>query len=241
MNRDIWWLRQQRICLQRGRPGFEPWFRKIPCRRKWQPTPGFLPAESHGQRSLAGYSPWGCKESDMTERLTLFFFFFNCVYWLHCTLFTYFTILVSGIQQHKSVIITNNYTYMASLLSLPPFLPHPTRLGHQRAPPGLPVLHCGFPKASVLTHGSVYTSVLLSQLTPRSQLTPPSPEQVTSLVAQTVKRLPTVRQTWVRSLDQEDPLEKEMATHSSTLAWEIPWTEEHGRLQSMGSQSVGHD
>ena len=103
-------------------------------------------------------------------------FFLNCVYWLHCTLFTYFTIMVSGIQQHKSVIITNNYTYMASLLSLPPFLPHPTRLGHQRAPPGLPVLHCGFPKASVLTHGSVYTSVLLSQLTPRSQLTPPSPE-----------------------------------------------------------------
>ena len=91
-------------------------------------------------------------------------FFLNCVYWLHCTLFTYFTIMVSGIQQHKSVIITNNYTYMASLLSLPPFLPHPTRLGHQRAPPGLPVLHCGFPKASVLTHGSVYTSVLLSQL-----------------------------------------------------------------------------
>ena len=63
----------------------------------------------------------------------------------------------------------------------------------------------------------------------------------TSLVAQTVKRLPTVRETWVRSLDQEDPLEKEMATHSSTLAWDIPWTEEHGRLQSMGSQSVGHD
>ena len=48
----------------------------------------------------------------------------------------------------------------------------------------------------------------------------------TSLVAQTVKRLPTVRETWVRSLGQEDPLEKEMATHSSTLAWKIPWTEE---------------
>ena len=56
-----------------------------------------------------------------------------------------------------------------------------------------------------------------------------------------VKRLPAVRETWVRSLDWEDPLEKEMATHSSTLAWKIPWTEEPGELQSMGSQRVGHD
>ena len=56
-----------------------------------------------------------------------------------------------------------------------------------------------------------------------------------------VKRLPAVQETWVQSLGQEEPLEKEMATHSSTLAWKIPWTEEPGRLQSMGSQSVGHD
>ena len=48
-------------------------------------------------------------------------------------------------------------------------------------------------------------------------------------------------ETWVRSLSQEDPLEKEMATHSSTLAWKIPWMEEPGRLQSMESQSIGHD
>ena len=47
--------------------GFNPWVGNIPWRRKWQPTPVFLPGESHGQRSLAGYSPWGCKESDMTE------------------------------------------------------------------------------------------------------------------------------------------------------------------------------
>ena len=53
-----------------------------------------------------------------------------------------------------------------------------------------------------------------------------------------VKRLPTMWEIWVRSLGQEDPLEKEMATHSSTLAWKIPWMEEHGRLQSMGSQEV---
>ena len=48
---------------------FRPWVRKIPGRKEWQPTPIFLPGESHGQRSLVGYSPWGCKESDMTERL----------------------------------------------------------------------------------------------------------------------------------------------------------------------------
>ena len=56
-----------------------------------------------------------------------------------------------------------------------------------------------------------------------------------------VKRLPTMQETWIQSLDREDLLEKEMATHSSILAWKIPWTEEPGRLQSMGSQRVGHD
>ena len=63
----------------------------------------------------------------------------------------------------------------------------------------------------------------------------------TSLVAQTVKRLPKMREIWIQSLGQKDPLEKEMATHSSTLAWKIPWTEEPGGLQTMGSQRVGHD
>ena len=62
-----------------------------------------------------------------------------------------------------------------------------------------------------------------------------------SLVAQTVKHLPAMRKTWVWSLGREDPLEKEMATHSNTLAWKIPWMEEPGGLQSMGSQSVEHD
>ena len=63
----------------------------------------------------------------------------------------------------------------------------------------------------------------------------------TSLVAQMVKRLPTMWETWVRSLGWEDPLEKEMATHSSILAWKIPWTEDPHRLHSMGSQTVGQD
>ena len=64
---------------------------------------------------------------------------------------------------------------------------------------------------------------------------------MTSLVAQTVKRLPAMQDTQVQSLGWEDPMEKEMATHSSTLAWKIPWAEKPGKLQSMGSQRVGHD
>ena len=61
-----------------------------------------------------------------------------------------------------------------------------------------------------------------------------------SLVAQRLKALPAIWETWVRSPGREDPLEKEMATHSSILAWRIPWTEEPDGLQSMGSQRVGH-
>ena len=64
---------------------------------------------------------------------------------------------------------------------------------------------------------------------------------MTSLVAQMVKHLPTMWETRVRSLGWEDPLEKEVATHSSTFAWKIPWREERGRLQSVGSQRVRHD
>ena len=69
----IWATREISICLQYlqcGGPGFDPWVRKIPWRRKWQPTPVFLPGESHEWRSLVGYSPWGCKESDTTEWTT---------------------------------------------------------------------------------------------------------------------------------------------------------------------------
>ena len=62
-----------------------------------------------------------------------------------------------------------------------------------------------------------------------------------SLVAQLVKNLPAMQETWVQSLGLKDPLEKGMATHSSTLAWKIPWTEEPGRLQSMESHRVRHD
>ena len=64
-----WWLRRESVCLQCRRPGLDPWVGKIPWRRKWQPTPVFFPGESQGRRNLAGYSPWGRKESDTTERL----------------------------------------------------------------------------------------------------------------------------------------------------------------------------
>ena len=66
-----WWLRGYSVCLECRKPGFDPWVGKIPWRRKWQPTPVLLPGESHGGRSLVGYSPWGRKESDTTERLYL--------------------------------------------------------------------------------------------------------------------------------------------------------------------------
>ena len=64
------------------------------------------------------------------------------------------------------------------------------------------------------------------------------PQLRASLVVQLVKKLPAVQETWVPSLGPEDPLEKEMASHSSTLAWRTPWTEEPGGLQPMGSQEV---
>ena len=64
---------------------------------------------------------------------------------------------------------------------------------------------------------------------------------IASVVVQLVMDPPVMQETWVQSLVWEDPLEKEMAIHSSTIAWKIPWTEEPGRLQSMGSQRVRHD
>jgi len=66
-------VKKKKICLQCWRPRFDPWVGKIPWRREWLPTPLFLLGEFHGQRSLAGYSPWDCKESDTTERLTLLY------------------------------------------------------------------------------------------------------------------------------------------------------------------------
>ena len=137
-------------CRRRRRHGFDPWVRKIPWKRAWQPTPVFLPRKCLGQRNPAGYSPWGHSELDMTERLT---------------------------------------------------------------------------------HTHAVTRALWVLLIGASQ------------VALVVKNLPANArdQMWVPSLSWEDPLEEGMATHSSILAWRIPWAEETDRLQSIGSHRVGHD
>ena len=78
-----------RVYLQCGRTRFNPWVGKIPWRRKWQPAPVFLPGKSHGWRSLVGYSPWGCKESDTTERLHYNLFSYLFYWWnLGCLQFS---------------------------------------------------------------------------------------------------------------------------------------------------------
>ena len=98
---------------------------------------------------------------------------------------------------------------------------------------------------SLLLHGLQHTKLPCPSPTPRacSRMGIGYPLQYSwaSLVAQPVKNLPAMWETWVRSLGWEDPLEKEMATHSTTLAWKFSWMEKPGRLQSMGSQRVGHD
>ena len=85
-----------------------------------------------------------------------------------------------------------------------------------------------------MTEATEHTHLLL-QSDPNQFLCWASP------VAQTVKALPVIQEIWVRSLGQEDPLEKGMATHSGALAWRIPWTEEPRGIQSMGSKTVGHN
>ena len=127
-----------RICLQCRKPRFSPWVGNIPWRREWEPTPVFLPGEPHGQRNLAGFSPWGHKESDTTEQLTL-----------HYTCGPNGKEPICQCRRHK---------------------------------------RCGF-------------------------------------------------NPWIRKI----PLEEGPAIHSTILTWRIPWTEEPGRLQSIGSQRVGHD
>ena len=117
--------------------------------------------------------------------------------------------------------------------------------------PGLNLWQCDtemqqLPQEGLHIWGSQHSSVKIPKI-PRRLDFPRSPrkglkdQRWTSLVAQMVKRLPTMWETQVQSRSWEDLLEKEMATHSSTLAWRIPWTEEPGRLQSTGSQRLGHD
>ena len=91
-----WWLRWLSICLQCRRPGFDSWVGKIPCRRKWQFTPVLLLGKSHGQRSLVGYSPWGCKELNTTERLHFHFHFSYCSWVLKARILKWFAVPFSS-------------------------------------------------------------------------------------------------------------------------------------------------
>ena len=113
-----------------------------------------------------------------------------------------------------------------------------TQLGAGRMKAGFP--SCSAGKESTCNTGDP-VSIPGSGRSPGERISYPLQDSWASLMAQTVKRLPAMRETRVQFLGREDPLEKEMAIHSSTLAWKIPWTEEPGRLQSMGSQRVGHD
>ena len=105
-----------------------------------------------------------------------------------------------------------------------------------------PILGFGLFYWDIVAYNVVLVSaVQRGEATMFIRISPPFWASLTSLAAQTVKRLPTMRETQFQSLGGEDPLEKEMAPHSSILAWRIPWTEEPGRLQSMGLQRVRHD
>ena len=98
------------ICLQCWRPGFDPWVRKIPWRRKWQPTPVLLPGESHGGRSLLGYSPWDHKESDTTEWLHFHFIVdLPCVNF-RCTAVKIHNILRQYFKESKLMPLQKNST-----------------------------------------------------------------------------------------------------------------------------------
>ena len=151
-----------RRCKTRG---FNSWAWKMPWRRKWQLAPVFLSRESHGQRSLAGYSPWRCKESNMTE--------------------------------HACISFVGDTS------------------------------HC-FPGSSAGKESACSAgdpgSISGSGRSPGEGIGYPPQSSWASLVAQLVKNLPAVWETWIRSLGWEDPLEKGKAPHSSLLAWRIPWT-----------------
>ena len=95
-------------------------------------------------------------------------------------------------------------------------------------------------RKELLIHTIILKSITIIMLNERSQVKKKNTFCIIQL-AQTVKRMSTMWEAGVRSLGWEDPLEKEMAIHSSTIAWKIPWTEEPGRLQSTGLQRVGHD
>ena len=166
--------------------------------------------------------------------------------------------MVSGAYQNNSAI--HIHVFILSQTPLPSRLPHNIEQFHRVGPYWFSSVQfssvaqsCSTLQPQELQHARPpcpslpeFTQTHVHQVSDAIQpshtlLSPFPPAPNPSLVAQWVKCLPTMWETQVRSLGREDPLEKEMATHSSTLAWKIPWTEKPGRLQSMGSQRVGHD
>ena len=257
-------------CRRHKRPGFSPWVRKIPWRRAWQPTPVFLPGKFHGQRSLEGYSLLGHKESGMTEAicmhtLTPIFEVLCQRSWGRGE--GLFDSSYSLTHQSQSTTksscwriqnLTTSHHLFCCNDCVASIFPTTTEASQHRCL----LLYLLWIHSRV----SVSQSMLLLYVKPfdnnsscqsksfRSYNHTQGPRQLVffilvitsslittvSLVAQTVKHLPAMQETQVRSLGWEDPPEKEMATHSSTFAWKIPWMEEPGRLQSMWSQRVRH-
>ena len=123
------------------RPGFDPWVRRIPCRRQWLPTPIFLAGESLGQRSLEGYSPWGCKESDTTKQLTFshwhlssrlkmenFFFYIGEQFYLVVIfIFKMYLFLIEGYLLYNIVLVSATHQ-------------HDSAIGVHTSPPSWPSL-----------------------------------------------------------------------------------------------------
>ena len=108
-------MAQTIIWLQCRRPGFNSWVGKIPWRRKWQPTPVFLPGESHGQRSLVGYSPCSCKESDTTERLHFHFHFTELHRFVFYKFFTNWRFAATLSSKPTGAIFPTVFTHFMSL------------------------------------------------------------------------------------------------------------------------------
>ena len=142
--------------------------------------------------------------------------FFSFLDWLNASIFTKGTALITS---SPLVLYSDRKCPMLQLqtssLALPPFLLDPCKQDCLRLSYHFPSLSCS----------------ICSYL----------PSFWASFVAQVIKNPPAMQETWVQFLGQDDPLEKWLATHSSILAWRIPWTEEPGRLQSMGVSRVGHD
>ena len=198
----LWWFRRLSVYLQCRRPGFDPWVRKIPWRKKWQSTPVLLPGKSHGQRSLVGYSPWCRKESDTTELLHFHLNFYTKTTYVFC---------------RKCEWLSCVWLFVT------PWIHSPWNSPGQNT--GVGSLSLGEGNGTPLQY---------------SCLENPMDGGAWKAAVHGVAK----SQTWLSDFTftfHFHALEKEMATHSSVLAWRIPGTVKPGGLPSMGSHRVRHD